>query len=65
MPRAREKSLRNRVGDQLTELGSRATGGKKKKKKKKPSRSTGDRLEATLTQIRGRRGKSGRRKTVR
>jgi|SwirhisoilCB2_FD_contig_41_1408308_length_247_multi_1_in_0_out_0_1 hypothetical protein len=59
MPRAREKRLRNRVGDQLTSL---APG---KKRKKKRARSAGDRLEATLTQIRGSRGKSGRRKTVR
>jgi hypothetical protein len=64
MPRARDNGLRKRVGSQLTELTSRVGGGKKKKPKK-PARSTGDRLEATLTQIRGKRGKVGRRKTVR
>jgi hypothetical protein len=47
------------VGDQLTSL---APG---KKKRKKRARSAGDRIEATLTQIRGSRGKSWRRKTVR
>jgi hypothetical protein len=65
MPRTRDKGLRQKVGSQLTELGSRANGGKKKKKKKKPARSAADRLEATLSQIRGKRGKAGRRKTVR
>jgi hypothetical protein len=61
MPRAREKRLRNRVGDQLSELGSRVNGGKKKRRKK-PARSAAGRLEATLTQIRGRGGRrrSGR-----
>jgi hypothetical protein len=58
MPRAREKRIRTRVGNQLSSL---APG----KKKKKRARSAGDRLEATLTQIRGKRGKAGRRKTVR
>jgi hypothetical protein len=66
MPRTRDKGLRQKVGSQLTELGSRANGGKKKKtKKKKPARSAADRLDATLSQIRGKRGKAGRRKTVR
>lgn len=64
MPRARDNRIRTRVGDQLSELGSRVNG-RGRKKKKKPARSAADRLEATLTQIRGNRGKSGRRKTVR
>jgi hypothetical protein len=61
MPRARDNRLRTRVGNQLTELGSRVNGGKKKRKRK-PARSVGDRLETTLTQIRGRGGRrrSGR-----
>jgi uncharacterized protein YPO0396 len=63
MPRARDNRLRTRVGDQLSELSSRFNGGKKKKRKR--ARTAGDRLEATLTQIRGSRGKGGRRKTVR
>jgi hypothetical protein len=61
MPRAREKRIRTRVGTQLTEMTSRIGGGRKKRKKK-PARSAADRLEATLTQIRGRGGRrrSGR-----
>jgi hypothetical protein len=55
MPSNRDKGLRKKVGSQLTELGARANGGKKKRKKK-PARSAADRLEATLTQMRGSRG---------
>jgi hypothetical protein len=51
MPRTRDKGLRKRVGSQLTEL---TNGGKKKRK---PARSAADRVEATLTQMRGKRGK--------
>jgi hypothetical protein len=53
MPRAREKRIRTRVGTQLTEMTSRV-GGNRKKRKKKPVRAV-DRLEATLTQMRGRK----------